>query len=266
MLNAMYGSIKVILKKPHSLVVPFIVSLLSAFIFIEFLQAIIVILTDKILYANILQGDVLTTLIFIAKAKATEFLKILALVLANSWLGLFVGIYYCRFVALLEKADTFSKALRFTFKSLWNSIALLVIGIIFFVAFGMGIYIVLLLFGFNFLLCMFALFFFSLFMAIAALRLFMFALPALAYEKINARKALQRSWHFTEAFFWQSLALAIILTLVALLVLALQQHILTFFEDTIAILIIYSFFNSFLMAFSLGALSIYYAERHSKAK
>ncbi len=266
MLNAMYGSLKAVLKKPHGLVIPFVASLLSAYFFILFVQIVIEILLDEVVYANILQESVFATLMFIVKVKSAEFLKILALALANSWLGIFVGIYYCKFIAIVEKASAFSKAVKFAFKSLWDSIALLIISIIFFAAFGVGAYIMLWLFGFNFLLSFFALLFLGLFMAIVGLRLFMFALPALAYEKINARKALQRSWYFTEEFFWQSLALAIVLTFIVFLIFALQQYILNFFDDTLAILIIYSLFNSFVVAFSFGTLSIYYAERHSKAK
>ena len=266
MLNAMYGSLKAILKKPHGLIIPFIASLLSAYFFILFIRTVIEILADNVLYANILQESVFATLMFIAKAKSAELLKMFALALANSWLGIFVGVYYCKFIALVEKTGAFSRAVKFAFKSLWHSIALLIIGIIFFATFGIIAYIILWLFGFNFLLCIFALLFLGLFMAIVALRLFMFTLPALAYEKINARKALQRSWYFTQEFFWQSLALAIVLTFIVLLIFALQQYILNFFDDTLAILIIYSLFNSFAVAFSFGTLSIYYAERRSKAK
>ena len=121
-------------------------------------------------------------------------------------------------------------------------------------------------FGISFLLSFFAFIFFTLFMAVAAMRLFMFALPALAFEKINARKALQRSWHFTEEFFWQSLALAMILTFIIFLIFALQQYVLGFFNETFATLITYSLFNGFVTAFSFGTLSIYYAEHRSKVK
>ena len=266
MLNAMYGSLKAVLKKPHGLIIPLVASLLSAYFFILFIRTIIEILVDNALYANTLQESVFATLMFIAKVKSAELLKIFALALANSWVGIFIGIYYCKFTALVEKASAFSKAVKFAFKSLWHSIALLIISIIFFAAFGVGAYIIMWLFGFNFLLSFFALLFLGLLMAIAGLRLFMFALPALAYEKINARKALQRSWHFTEEFFWQSLALAIVLTFVVFLIFALQQYILNFFDDTLAILIIYSLFNSFVVAFSFGTLSIYYAESRTKAK
>ncbi len=257
MLASILNSLKLIAKKPYILIVPFVGAIISAFLFFFFLQAFVEAIADKILYSNIIEADFIATLLFLIKAKFQNLLVMFSASLINLWFSILIGIYYSKCVILERKRKNLSKALGFVLSSIGSSLGLLIVLGVFFAAAGIISLALINLFGFNFFFGFLALIFFALFISIAAMRLFMFSLPAIA-QKANVRKALQASWHFTGKFFWQSIALGLVLALITLVIVALQYFVLSMFENTLAVLLLYAAFNTFIFAFSLGTITDYY--------
>jgi hypothetical protein len=263
MLDALYGSAKLLIKKPFALLPLFIASIIATLSSVLFSLTFLDMVLEIVSYGTITHKDSISAIMFFTRMQAGNIATILGVLIATLWLIIFFGIYYCRYVKTTFHKGSVKNALQFAFKSLPNSIAFLIALLIF--------SFVCMLFGWAFILMpvpwlwlyIVLLTIYLLLVFVIMLKLFLFALPALAYENINAKKALQASWSFVEKHFWQAILLAIILVFFALAIGALQASALLNVNDTLVVVIVMSIFNAIILGFSLGTLTLYYSKHTS---
>lgn len=254
MIDALSGAINAMLKKPLAIVPLFLAYFASVFLSVQFQIKLLEILFEAMNYNMAPHAA-----FFFARMHGTNILYALGLALANTFLLLFSGVYYCRYVSS-SRDGSIGGALKFALKSAGNIIVLLAVMAIFFIAvIATGLFIAMMPI-YNVMLYAAAIAAYLGIVFVIALRLFMFALPALAKEKSNAKNALKESWNITKKFFWPSLLLAIVLTFFVLVVSAFQEFLLNQFEEMLAVFTIISVFGAVSSAFCLGTLTIYYSQ------
>jgi len=263
MLNAVYGSAKLMIKKPLALLPLFVVAIMAALSSVLFSLTFLDMVLEIVSYGTITHKDIVSAVMFFTKMQAGNIATILGVFIATLWLTVFFGIYYCRYVKTSSHKGSVKNALQFAFKSLSNSIAFLIAVLIFaFVCMLFGWVLILMPMPWPWLYIA-TLAVYLLLVFVIMLKLFLFALPALSYENMNAKKALQASWGFAEKHFWQAILLAIILVFFAFAIGALQASALLNVNDTLVVVIVMSVFNAIIFGFSLGVLTLYYSKHTS---
>ncbi len=90
---------------------------------------------------------------------------------------------------------------------------------------------------------------------------FVFVLQALAFDKSNVRKALEKSWMFSQSRFWQVLLFVIIVTAIYGILMSVGSMASDFFEGEIESAIVFALFWALFLAFSGLALAVYYGKK-----
>jgi len=259
MLNAVYGSIGLIFKRPHALIPLFIAALINAFFSIVFSLTAIDLAIKIVSQGMVTNTGVVSAVLFFLRVHAESLATLLGIAVAATWVTIVFGIYYCRYVKTYKKGSI-GRALGFAFKSIPNSIALLIAVLV--------VSFIIVLGGFTLALAPMPGWLYAILLGIytlvaflIVLRLFLFVMPALAHRKSNAKRALQASWSFTEKHFWEALLLTAIFIIFVFSAEILRKIALAGIEDTIATALVLSVFNAVMLAFCLGTLTLYY-EKH----
>ena len=90
---------------------------------------------------------------------------------------------------------------------------------------------------------------------------FVFILQALALDKSNVRKALEKSWNFSQGRFWAVLLFVIGVTVIYGILMSVGTTVSDLFEGEIESMIIFAVFWAVFLAFSGLALAIYYSKK-----
>jgi len=258
MINAIGSAAGLMVKRPLALLPIFFASLACVLISVFFQLRLLELFSEFINYS--LEAQDLNAAVFFFTKQAASISYMLGLALANSFLVLLFGVYYCRYAITVQRKGSIGNALGFALKSSGNIIALLITMAIFLLAAISAGFFFIMLPLYNTFLYTTIIAVYCIIVFIFAMRLFMFALPALAKEESNAKKAIKESWAFTKKHFWQSLLLALIIIFFIFAISAIAMLFLEKIDETLAVFSLRSVFDTILIAFCLGVLAIYYSK------
>ncbi|MEM4598557.1 MAG: hypothetical protein QW400_02610 [Candidatus Diapherotrites archaeon] len=259
MLDALAGSLGVMLKRPFALVPIFIMmlalALVSVFFQLEMLEFIYFMSTSEAPLSNPIHA-----MSYFLNTNPKGLFYIFDYAFLGLAAFLLISIYYCRLILTKDKKGSIMSALAFAFGSLWNIIVLLGTMLLFFVSASVILFVITLLPISNIYLYFAIMFLFMLIFLVLYIRLFAFVIPALAEEKTNTKKALKKNWGFVNKHFWATLLLFFVLLLVLLLTGLLYNAAVEPFEDNITVFSIFALFGTFNAAYCLGTIALYYSK------
>ncbi|MEM0360031.1 MAG: glycerophosphoryl diester phosphodiesterase membrane domain-containing protein [Candidatus Diapherotrites archaeon] len=265
MINAFGNSLKAFLKNPFILV-PAIAAMVVAGIFTEI---VVIPVLEALIDFMLLKGGMELGLFEGVFVFSKQYFELVLLVFAafffSALISAMLALFYSAYAVRLGKQEAFSESLSAMFSMLPGAFGIIVSGVVFSIlgaTFFLIALIVLPLHEISSVFIGLLLFAFAFFF----IKLFLFAMPAMAIDGLNARDSLAASWRLTSKKFFECFLVLVIAIFSIAFIANLGLFLVAFLGENILSLVLTLAFEALVFAFATLFFAFYYQDNRKETE